>query len=106
MLESKFWKKIIEEYNFRRYIGPINYSNCGGVDNWAAPVIIRESWSFSYDGHNYDIVTACNLYCVDDEVDLIYKDKEYEIASLPKNLVEIIEAGGLVKAMRKRNGLD
>ena len=34
------------------------------------------------------------------------KDKEYEIASLPKNLVEIIEAGGLVKAMRKRNGLD
>ena len=34
-----------------------------------------------------------------------YKGKEYPIVSLPDNLVEIIEAGGLVKAMRKRNGL-
>lgn len=31
---------------------------------------------------------------------------EYPIASLPENLVEIINAGGLVKAMRKLNGLD
>ncbi len=31
---------------------------------------------------------------------------EYKITSLPQNLVEIINAGGLVKAMRKRNGLD
>ncbi|MCQ2521957.1 MAG: 3-isopropylmalate dehydratase [Lachnospiraceae bacterium] len=31
--------------------------------------------------------------------------KEYTIASLPDNLMEIINAGGLVKAMRKRNGL-
>lgn len=30
----------------------------------------------------------------------------FEIASLPDNLMEIINAGGLVKAMRKRNGLD
>lgn len=35
-----------------------------------------------------------------------YKNREYPIASLPENLVEIIHAGGLVKAMRKRNGLD
>lgn len=35
-----------------------------------------------------------------------YKNREYHIASLPENLVEIIHAGGLVKAMRKRNGLD
>lgn len=35
-----------------------------------------------------------------------YKDKQYKISSLPANLVEIINAGGLVKAMRKRNGLD
>ena len=83
--KANFEKKIIEKYNSRRYIGPINYSNCGGVDNWAAPVIIRESWSFSYDGHNYDIVTACNLYCVDDEVDLIYKDKEYEKSDFEKS---------------------
>ena len=32
--------------------------------------------------------------------------KSYDIASLPKNLTDILEAGGLVKAMRKRNGLD
>lgn len=33
-------------------------------------------------------------------------DKQYKITSLPENLVEIINAGGLVKAMRMRNGLD
>lgn len=38
--------------------------------------------------------------------DVDYKGKKYPIASLPENLVEIIEAGGLVKAMRRRNGLD
>jgi len=32
--------------------------------------------------------------------------KSYDIASLPQNLTDILEAGGLVKAMRKRNGLD
>lgn len=32
--------------------------------------------------------------------------RQYPIASLPDNLVEIINAGGLVKAMRARNGLD
>ncbi len=32
--------------------------------------------------------------------------KTYEIASLPENLMDIINAGGLVKAMRKLNGLD
>lgn len=34
-----------------------------------------------------------------------YQGKEYPIASLPQNLVDIIEAGGLVKAMRRLNGL-
>ena len=34
------------------------------------------------------------------------RGKEFPIVSLPDNLVEIINAGGLVKAMRKRNGLD
>ena len=34
-----------------------------------------------------------------------YKGKSYPITSLPENLVEIIQAGGLVKAMRIRNGL-
>lgn len=35
-----------------------------------------------------------------------YKGQSYPISSLPENLLEIINAGGLVKAMRKRNGLD
>ena len=35
-----------------------------------------------------------------------YSGKEFPIASLPDNLVEIISAGGLVKAMRHRNGLE
>ncbi len=38
--------------------------------------------------------------------DVEYKGRRYPIASLPDNLVEVINAGGLVKAMRKRNGLD
>lgn len=41
---------------------------------------------------------------VNENVD--YKGRKYPIASLPDNLVEIINAGGLVKAMRKRNGLE
>lgn len=35
-----------------------------------------------------------------------YQGKQYPIAALPDNLVEIITAGGLVAAMRKRNGLE
>lgn len=35
-----------------------------------------------------------------------YNGKDYEIGSLPDNLLEILDAGGLVKAMRKRNGLE
>lgn len=35
-----------------------------------------------------------------------YQGNDYPIAALPDNLLEIINAGGLVKAMRKRNGLD
>ena len=35
-----------------------------------------------------------------------YNGKEYPIADLPENLMRIIQAGGLVGAMRKLNGLD
>ena len=35
-----------------------------------------------------------------------YNSKEYPIAALPENLMHIIQAGGLVGAMRKLNGLD
>ena len=36
---------------------------------------------------------------------LIHNGKEYPISSLPQNLMDIIEAGGLVGAMQKLNGL-
>lgn len=37
---------------------------------------------------------------------VVLNGQEYPIASLPDNLLEILNAGGLVKAMRKRNGLE
>ena len=37
---------------------------------------------------------------------IIHQGKAYPIASLPQNLMDIIEAGGLVKAMRRLNGLE
>lgn len=37
---------------------------------------------------------------------IVHKGKEYPIASLPQNLVDILNAGGLVKAMRRLNGLE
>lgn len=54
-----------------------------------------------YDGISEgDIITVT----VNEHVDA--GGRQYPIASLPDNLVEIIQAGGLVKAMRRRNGLD
>lgn len=35
-----------------------------------------------------------------------YNGRQYPVAALPENLVDIISAGGLVKAMRRLNGLD
>ena len=35
-----------------------------------------------------------------------HQGKQYPIACLPENLMDILRAGGLVKAMRKLNGLD
>ncbi len=37
--------------------------------------------------------------------DISYNGRHYPIASLPDNLLEILDAGGLVNAMRIRNGL-
>ena len=58
-----------------------------------------------------EIIKALGIQCViakslvmNEHVD--YNGKQYPIASLPENLMSIIQAGGLVKAMRKLNGLD
>lgn len=53
-----------------------------------------------------EAVSEGDEVCVTVNQAISYKDKEYAIASLPENLVEIINAGGLVKAMRRLNGLD
>lgn len=37
--------------------------------------------------------------------DIEHRGARYPIAALPENLMEILNAGGLVKAMRRRNGL-
>ena len=54
----------------------------------------------------HDVVKEGDTVTVTVNEDVDYNGKKYPISSLPENLMEIIEAGGLVKAMRRRNGLD
>jgi len=54
----------------------------------------------------YDDMTEGDIIQVTVNKHVEYQGRFYQIASLPQNLVDIISAGGLVKAMRKRNGLD
>ena len=54
----------------------------------------------------YDEITEGDICEVTPGEKITANGKTYEIASLPDNLMEILNAGGLVKAMRKRNGLD
>ncbi len=54
----------------------------------------------------YDNVKEGEVAKVEPGKEIIVNGKSYEIANLPENLMEILDAGGLVKAMRKRNGLD
>ncbi len=54
----------------------------------------------------HDVVNEGDTITVTVNEDVEYNGIKYPIASLPENLMEIIEAGGLVKAMRRRNGLD
>ncbi len=53
----------------------------------------------------YDDMKEGDTIAVMVNQDVDYQGKRYPIASLPENLVEIINAGGLVKAMRRRNGI-
>ena len=54
----------------------------------------------------HDVVKEGDTITVTVNEDVDYNGKKYPIASLPENLMSIIQAGGLVKAMRKLNGLD
>lgn len=51
----------------------------------------------------HDVVTEGECATVTPGKEIVYQGKSYEIASLPENLMEILNAGGLVNAMRKRN---
>ena len=50
----------------------------------------------------HDVVKEGDTITVTVNEDVDYNGKKYPIASLSENLMEIIEAGGLVKAMRRR----
>lgn len=53
-----------------------------------------------------DYVKEGDFITVTVNEDVDYQGQKFPIASLPENLVEIIHAGGLVRAMRQRNGLE
>ncbi len=63
-------------------------------------LLLIENDSLADDVKEGDSITVT----VNEKID--YNGKEYPIVSLPDNLVDIIEAGGLVKAMRRLNGLE
>lgn len=63
-------------------------------------LLLIENDSLHDAAHEGDEITVNLNDCIE------YNGKKYPIASLPQNLVDIINAGGLVKAMRKLNGLD
>ena len=54
----------------------------------------------------HDNVTEGDKITVTVGENVEYNGKNYPISALPQNLLDIINAGGLVKAMRKLNGLD
>lgn len=64
---------------------------------WSALIEQPDLYDDMKEGDTIDVV-------MNQHVD--YNGKEYPIASLPENLMSIIQAGGLVKAMRKLNGLE
>ena len=53
----------------------------------------------------HDAVTEGAMAKVTPGEQIEYNGKVYKIESLPDNLMEILSAGGLVNAMRKKNGL-
>ena len=55
-----------------------------------------ELWDHVREGETIEVVVNSHVSS---------NGKQYPLTSLPDNLVEIIEAGGLVKAMQARNGL-
>ncbi len=53
-----------------------------------------------------DSVSEGDMIEVEVNERITHRGNTYPVASLPRNLVDIIDAGGLVKAMRRLNGLE
>ncbi len=53
-----------------------------------------------------DAVSEGDIITVTVNEKISHQGNDYPITSLPQNLVDIINAGGLVKAMRRLNGLE
>lgn len=53
----------------------------------------------------YDHVQEGDTITVQPGAEIQYNGVSYPISPLPQNLMDILEAGGLVRAMQKRNGL-
>lgn len=53
----------------------------------------------------HDFVEEGDMVKVELNRCIICKDREFAITAIPDNLLEIVRDGGLVKNMRKRNGL-
>ena len=54
----------------------------------------------------YDVVTEGDTVEVEVNSEIRHNGKAYPMVSLPQNLMDIIKSGGLVKAMRRLNGLE
>lgn len=54
--------------------------------------------------HLYDEIKEGDTITVKDG-EVVANGKNYPVPAIPQNLMEILEAGGLVKAMQKRNGI-
>lgn len=52
-----------------------------------------------------DLVQEGDTVEVEVGKEVVYQGKSYPTAPLPQNLLDILEAGGLVKAMQKLNGI-
>ena len=53
----------------------------------------------------YDHVQEGDTISVEPGHQIVHDGVVYPISLLPQNLMDILEAGGLVRAMQKRNGL-
>ena len=53
----------------------------------------------------YDHVQEGDTITVQPGAEILHNGVSYPISPLPQNLMDILEAGGLVRAMQKRNGL-